>query len=328
MKKIFLSIFLFCSTALFASSPILIVGGGPSGLAAAIEAKQAGAEVVIVEKRRGYTREQVLFLTGDSVQRLRRWGVELPSMCTKELQGRSIGLVAINHLEEGLARRASELGIERVEGAFLGFGSAQTAVIAGKNGEELIPYDILVAADGAHSSVRKALGIPLLELGKGKGASAVIPLPPKPRGFDISPPLIHGELFLRRIKTPEASIVFTQSPSDGSCASLLQAIAEEGWEEEMSQIAEGKAFCISDVEISLQQVSAFFDEGRNAIVIGDAAATASFFKGMGANTALKTAEIAGQFFKERGVQEFDEAMRAATNTLIEESRFLFPSIKK
>jgi flavin-dependent dehydrogenase len=63
--------------------------------------------------------------------------------------------------------------------------------------------------------------------------------------------------------------------------------------------------------------------------VGDAAASASFFQGMGANTALQTAEIAGRFFQDvksidrKRYEDFERAMKEATDALIEDSKFLF-----
>lgn len=51
---------------------IVMIGGGPAGLGAAIEAKLGGAHVTIVEKREAYTREQYFFLWGASLSILKQ----------------------------------------------------------------------------------------------------------------------------------------------------------------------------------------------------------------------------------------------------------------
>ncbi len=55
----------------------------------------------------------------------------------------------------------------------------------------------------------------------------------------------------------------------------------------------------------------------------DAAASASFFEGMGANTGLKAAKIAGEFFADGDRKAFDRKMKEATDFMMEDSRYLF-----
>ena len=58
-------------------------------------------------------------------------------------------------------------------------------------------------------------------------------------------------------------------------------------------------------------------------MIGDAAASASFFEGMGANTGFRAAEIAGCFFANRDELAFQDEMKRATNFMIQDSLYLF-----
>ncbi len=93
------------------SAATLVVGGGPAGLAMAIEAIKLGDEVTVLERRPEYTRQQSLFLTGDSLAQLDKWGVELPELCTAQVGPHErVGFVAIYHLEKQLAARAKALG--------------------------------------------------------------------------------------------------------------------------------------------------------------------------------------------------------------------------
>lgn len=62
MKRIlFLLVFGVCSHLFCSDAPlsIVIVGGGPAGLATAIVAKEQGAQVTVIEKRASYSREQI-----------------------------------------------------------------------------------------------------------------------------------------------------------------------------------------------------------------------------------------------------------------------------
>jgi hypothetical protein len=105
----------------------------------------------------------------------------------------------------------------------------------------------------------------------------------------------------------------------------LRAILNvQGWSGEAQGLDSKEIFTFSDVPITLQQASTFSSQKQSGIVVGDATACASFFQGIGANTA----EIAGQFFKEirkdkNAFLHFNQAMKQATDTLIEGSAFLF-----
>ncbi len=309
---------------------VLIIGGGPAGLATAIEARRSGCPVTIVEKRNAYSRPQDLFLFDDSLQLLKKWQVAPPELQVADLgDGTLIGTIAINHLEEQLEKRAKELGVKKIKGKFHGLQGTQTALITiPKSGELALRYDILVGADGSHSSVREALAIEKTCLGKGFGAFAIMKDAPSTK-IDISPPIKQDKGFLRRFKIPSANIVFIHSPLEASKTKLQQALKTQGWSAEAKTVKEDKAFTRTDIPILLQQANTFSNEKKSAILVGDAAATASFFQGMGANTALKAAALAGDFFKQMqkdprlAFDTFNREMKKTTDALIEDSAFLF-----
>lgn len=330
---------LLCRLSLFAEDKekinplsVLVIGGGPAGLATAIEAKANGCSVTVVEKRDSYSRLQWLFLLDSSLKLLENWNVNAPQMRTADLGDESLmGFVQTRHLEEQLEKRAQELGVKKIYGEFQGFRSNQTAVIVTpKKNELILSYDIIVGADGSHSNVREALGIEKKCLGTAIGASALIPdYSDGLTAVDISPAIKKEGGFLRRIKVPSASIVFIQFPLRASKSDLQKAIKSQGWGKEAKAVGENKAFVLADIDVSLHQAQTFSDEKKSAILVGEAAATASFFQGMGANTALKTAEVAGRFFKEiqaqnkTAFQNFNQAIKETTDAMIEDSAFLF-----
>ena len=88
---------------------------------------------------------------------------------------------------------------------------------------------------------------------------------------------------------------------------------------------------IANFTVLLQQAVTFSHQQKGTILVGDAAAVASFFQGMSANTALKTASIAGEFFMKLQQQNvdaysfFNQEMNIATDELIQDSKFLFCS---
>jgi 2-polyprenyl-6-methoxyphenol hydroxylase-like FAD-dependent oxidoreductase len=313
------------------SPSVLIIGAGPAGLATAIEAKSQGYDVTLIEKRDAYTRSQTLFLIESSLDFLDKWSIAVPEMHTIRFgEEMRLGSVQIKHLETALEKKAKQLGVVTLYGECQGIKNKTVCVLSPEKTTREIPYDILIAADGTHSCLREALGIKIRRLGTAFGAFCIVPLPKDATPqIDVTPPIKIEDGFLRRIKLPTISIVFIQTHAPASKMDLEKAMQAQSWKEETTAVAEGRTPVITDVPVYLQQASTFSDERHAAILVGDAAATASFFQGMGANTALKTAEIAGKFFKEmksnkkEAYTHFDHAMQEATNALIEDSAFLF-----
>ncbi len=311
----------------------MVIGGGPAGLATAIEAKMHGCEVTVVEKREQYTRSQWLLLQNSSLQLLDKWKVSPPQLSSTDIgNGRRIGFVPINDLEEELEKRALALGVKKIKGEFQSLSNRTAIITSASQQATTLPFDIIVGADGVHSKIRQALSIKSHRLGTAMGASVLVSDPTDlSPDIDVSPPIKSGDGFIRRIKTPSASIVFAQFPLRASKSDLQQALAAQGWSREARALSEANPFVITDIEITLHQAEVFSNEQRSAILVGEAAASASFFKGMGANTALKTAEIAGHLFNElrqghhAAFQHFDQAMKETTDALIEDSAFLFAS---
>jgi 2-polyprenyl-6-methoxyphenol hydroxylase-like FAD-dependent oxidoreductase len=243
--------------------------------------------------------------------------------------GTIVGFVALKHLEEQLEKRALELGVKKIQGEFKGLGSHRHVVVLSPNQKQLnLPYDILVGADGPHSLVAKVLWIKKISLGTAKGASAFFPnLGDGFQGCDISLPLQSEEGVLRRIKLSSVSIVFIQSPLGASQENLQKALLNQGWNAEVKAAVENRGLVLTDINISLSQAAFFSQEEKSAILVGDAAATASFFQGMGANAAFQAAQIAGDFFKEvrmqnpAAFQNFNHAMKKTTDALIVDSAF-------
>lgn len=310
MKYIFFVLFHF---SLFAEPlSVLIVGGGPAGLATSIEAKMQGCRVKVMEKREAYTRPQTLFLQESSLKLLEKWNVDTSPVKIANL----MGFISIRQLEEQLEKRALEIGVEKLFEEF--------------TGEIPSGFDVIVGADGLHSKVREALGIEINKLGTAKGTVLkILDLADTSTEVDISPPIQVEGGFLRRTKVPKASLIFGQFFQNASKETMQKALESQGWENEAKALAEDKAIAGFEIEVVLSQAAAFSNREKSAILVGDAAATASFFQGMGANTALKTAEIAGTFFKEvqenkdAAFQNYEEAVKKLTTEMIEDSSYLF-----
>ncbi|MFF1876739.1 NAD(P)/FAD-dependent oxidoreductase [Leifsonia sp. NPDC058230] len=157
---------------------LIVVGGGPVGLATAIEARAAGLDVLVVEPREGPIDKACgEGLMPGALAALQRLGVE-PA-------GHALGGIAyldarraVEHrfgahpgrgvrrtvLHVALAERAADAGVRfergRVVAVEAGPGNASVR-LAGRNGAESPALDApwVVAADGLHSPVRRMLGL-------------------------------------------------------------------------------------------------------------------------------------------------------------------------
>jgi putative polyketide hydroxylase len=182
--------------------PALIVGGGPAGLTTAVSLARSGVECLLVERRlQPSSHPRATVISTRTMEHLRAWGLEeqvlaggvevdwLMWFCETLAQaaggrGVEVGLptraqaamvsptapacVPQDHLERvlldhlrSLEPATVELGTELVELESRTEGVRVT--LRGRSGETReMGARYLVAADGAHSTVRAALGIPML----------------------------------------------------------------------------------------------------------------------------------------------------------------------
>lgn len=147
---------------------VVIVGGGPVGLAAAIEARLAGLGATVVEPRMGPIDKACgEGLMPGALPLLHRLGVDpegMPLLGVTYTNGRR----RVDHrfrtgpgrgvrrttLHAALAARAAELGVQRIDAkADAVHQDADGVSVAGVRG------DWLLAVDGLHSAVRRTLGL-------------------------------------------------------------------------------------------------------------------------------------------------------------------------
>lgn len=162
---------------------VIVAGGGPVGLAAAIEARLAGLSVAIVEPRADAVDKACgEGLMPGALPLLARLGVDpigMPLLGVSYLRGsrRADHLfrtgpgrgVRRTVLHSALSDRADELGVERVPGRVESVVADATGVTAGGRGAG---WDLraswLVAADGLHSTVRRLAGLERTVTGRGR----------------------------------------------------------------------------------------------------------------------------------------------------------------
>lgn len=329
MIRYIIGLLLISST--LAASTVLIVGGGPAGMASAIEAKYAGFDTIVVEKRPSYTRIQLLFLTEHSLALLEKWGVVVPQM---ELLGDEfkMGVVEIKYLEEAMQQRIQELGIQKMKGEFVGFHN-KDAVILIDGLEHYQPYEFLVGADGLHSRTRKELEIPCNQMGMATAACVLLYREPV-EGVFFGEEYLTDDLYVRRTEIPKATIISVQTRSPCQVCYPLKGLLTQtayqlGWLQDAERIEQGRCTLFDPIVVSLQQAMTFSNQSRSAIIIGDAAAGGTFLQGMGANTAFKTCACSGVFFKKlqdqnpQAYDDFNRCMKEITDEHIADSKDLF-----
>ena len=149
---------------------LVVAGGGPVGLAAAIEARLAGLSVVVVEPRADAIDKACgEGLMPGALPRLARLGVDPDGMplrgvsyrsATRHADHRFVGGegrgVRRTVLHAALAARARELGVETVAGKVAQIEQTPTHVAAAG-----LQARWLFGCDGLHSRVRRELGVEL-----------------------------------------------------------------------------------------------------------------------------------------------------------------------
>jgi flavin-dependent dehydrogenase len=149
---------------------VIVAGGGPVGLAAAIDARMRGLSVVVVEPRAGAIDKACgEGLMPGALPILARLGVDPVGMPLRGISYRKGSLradhpfsagpgrgVRRTELHDALTERAASLGVERVTGNVESFEQDAAGITVGD-----IRGSWLLGCDGLHSSVRRALGVEL-----------------------------------------------------------------------------------------------------------------------------------------------------------------------
>lgn len=158
---------------------LIVVGGGPVGLAAAIEGRLAGLSVLLVEPRKGAVDKAcgeglmpgtvaALQRLGVSVQGSRFRGIRYVApngrTCVTHHFTAGAGLgVRRTTLHAALAQRADEVGVLRRYGRVVGIRGSGSGAQVGAGVEladgSTVHGEWLLGCDGLHSFVRRAVGL-------------------------------------------------------------------------------------------------------------------------------------------------------------------------
>lgn len=153
---------------------VLVAGGGPIGLAAAIEARMAGLSVAVVEPRPSPIDKACgEGLMPGAVTALARLGVEPAGHALAGISYQD-GRRRVDHgfrhgvgrgvrrttLHAALVARAEELGVDLVSDRVVGLEQSEEEVVAGLVGSTAgIRARWMLGADGLHSTVRNTVGL-------------------------------------------------------------------------------------------------------------------------------------------------------------------------
>lgn len=319
---------------LSSTTSVLIIGGGPAGLACAIEASSYGYDVTIVEKRNTYSRSQPILLTSQSLMILRNWGVNIPVMqkIGTNHEGELFGAASrIKHIENGLSKRCELCGVKRISGDFQGFSYGKSVCVKTADNEIEIPYDILIGADGFYSKTREALSIRMNVFGIAAGAYLAIPQFSESKyGLKFTGVIKDDSNILRIIRGFFITYIQLQTSTTASKELIKKMLENLGWTNEVDAIDEGYiSELVENIPISLASATTFYDLEKNALLVGDAAFSVSFLRGDGLNTSLSASKIIGRFLEEylcdqvKAFEHFHDSMKILSDETIKLSADFF-----
>ena len=207
---------------------VIVVGGGPAGLAAALAVAGTGAQTALVARKVPYADNRTTALLGDSIDLLEKLGVwgrcasKAAALCTMRLvddtsrlirapevrfNSSEIGMDAFGYnienrnLMVALEAAAEEIGsLDRFDDEAESVAPREDVVVRTRQGQTLAGR-LVIGADGRHSPCREAAGITVRSR----------PLNQSALTFNITTSRPHNEVSTE-FHTPEGPCVFVPLP--------------------------------------------------------------------------------------------------------------------
>ena len=245
---------------------VVVIGGGPAGLVAAVALAETGARTALVARRAPYADNRTTALLGDSVdllERLEVWprcrdqAAALRVMRLVDDTGRlirapevrfacdEIGLDVFGYniqnrtLIEALEQRAAELaGLTRIDDEAVAINPDDAEVAIHTDGGQSLAARLVVGADGRQSLCRQAAGIEVSRRGLNQAALT----------FNIGHSRPHRNISTE-FHTPQGPCVFVPLPGD-RCSVVWVAAPREAerlvalGDDELSEAAERQSHSI------------------------------------------------------------------------------------
>jgi menaquinone-9 beta-reductase len=313
---------------------VLIVGGGPAGLSAAIAAAKKGLQVTVVDQRKppldkpcgeGLLPESVVALRAlgirlDGVPAWRFLGIRFSGddvACEAGFGGMAFG-VRRTVLHTLLAEEARSAGVALEWGARVTLVDSRNADIDGRG----ISYRWLVAADGLNSRVRAWAGLDSRRKVQARFAFR--------QHYAVAPSSNTVEVRWGR----DCQVIVTPTSDDEICVALFtydkriridQALRQFP---ELARQLEGARITSSEAGAITALASGRAVVRRNVALVGDASCSIDGIAGQGLNLAFREALCLGQALAREDLAEYarvhceiTEAARRMTRLLLLMARY-------
>ena len=310
-------------------SDVLVVGGGPAGLAAAIAARSKGLRVTLVDSRRppldkpcgeGLLPEAVEALRAlgidlDGAQKFRFRGIRFSDAASSvyaEFAGASGHGVRRTVLHRLLVDRAEAAGVNLIWGAHV---KAKDSVSADVNGRRFF-FRWLIGADGLNSAIRQRAGLDAFVRKRGRFAFR--------QHYAIAP----WTDFVEVHWSDDCQIIVTPTGPAEVCLALftrnhrLRLAEGIGRFPEIVRRVEGARPTSSESGARTALARARFVVRGNIALVGDAACSIDGIAGQGLNLAFQASQHLADALAREDLRAYAAAHREMTRTPMRITRLM------